>query len=357
MASQPDSSQDSENPYYGFQYRKMLIIVALVLLCFFVGVFSIMSGDYRIGFAQVIEAIFLPNDEVYSIVVHNIRLPRILAAVIIGAALGLAGTVMQCVLKNPLASPYTLGISNAAAFGAALAIAASYLGFMGGMKDFLNTSFGMSIFAFLMSMVAVLVVLMFARSAYSSPENMVLAGTAMGSIFGAGLSSLQYFVDSDTLSSIVFWQFGDLSKASWQELEVIFLALLVIAVYLYLRRLDFNAMVAGDEVAESLGVKTRRLTYVTMILSSVLAALSISVVGIIGFIGLLGPHIMRRIIGNDHRFLIPASMAMGALVLLVSDAIGRLAFGTVIPVGIITSFLGGPLFLYILIKRRRSRTA
>lgn len=354
MFGDSDSEIEGDNPYYQYQYRKVLIIIGLAIVCFFVGVVTMMCGDYHIGFLKVIEAIFLPNDEIYSVVVHNIRLPRILAALIIGCALAVAGTVMQCVLKNPLASPYTLGISNAAAFGAAIAIASSYLGYADGiMKGFLTSMFGMSIFAFLFSMVAVIVVLAFAHTAYSSPENMVLAGTALGSIFGAGLSSLQYFVDNDTLSSIVFWQFGDLSKASWDELIVLFVLTVAVAVYFYYHRLDFNAMVAGEEVAQSLGVKTKMLTYATMILSSVLAAASISIVGIIGFVGLLGPHIMRRIIGNDHRYLIPASMTMGATVLLLSDAVGRLAFGTVIPVGIITSFLGGPLFLFILVKRRR----
>lgn len=355
----PDIPRSEDNPYYHFQYRKLVVILLMIVLCFIVSIYSMMNGAYYIDCKTVLRTLFLQGDRIEHIVIFDVRLPRIIAAVLIGCALGVSGTVMQCVLKNPLASPYTLGISSAAAFGAAFAIMLSYMGMFqsGFFHDLLKSGYGMTTFAFVFSMVAVLVILAISRMTIATPENMVLAGTAIGSIFSAGLSSLQYFANDETLSSMVYWQFGDLSKAYWGDNLIILVLLVPIALYFFYKRMDYNAMAAGDEVAQSLGINAKRTMYIAMILSSVLAAACISAVGIIGFIGLLGPHIMRRIIGNDHRFLIPASMIMGAFILLVADSLGRLAFGNIVPVGILTSFLGGPLFLFILVKRRRGRTA
>lgn len=345
---------DDDNPYYDFQFRKTMIIIGMVVLSLVVALYSMMNGAYYISCLDVLDTLFFPNG-INKVVIYDVRLPRVIAAILIGCALAVSGTVMQCVLKNPLASPYTLGISNAAAFGAAIGLSASYLGIFrdGFMHELLIGPYGMSLFAFIFSMIAVAVVLLLSRSTMGSPESMVLAGTALGSIFSAALASLQYFVDDQTLASIVYWQFGDLSKAYWNKLALLAAVLVPITAYFLYKRMDYNAMAAGEEVARSLGVKTFRMINIAMVLSSILAAVCIASVGIIGFVGLLGPHIMRRIIGNDHRFLLPASMVMGALVLLVADALGRLAFGSVVPVGILTSFLGGPLFLYILVKRRR----
>lgn len=348
-------SETAENPYRRFQYRKLVLIAAVAVSCMAVSVISLRLGDYTMTSKEVLKAIFGFGDRVSSVVIWRIRLPRILAAVLIGTALAIAGTVMQCVLKNPLASPYTLGISSAAAFGASLAIAASHLGFFAGnfIGDVLSGMYGTSIFAFMFSMISVAIVVFFSRTSVSTAESMVLAGIAIGSIFGAALSSLQYFVDDAILASIVYWQFGDLTKATWNELTFLAVVLVPIIGYFVYHRLDYNSMEAGEEVAMSLGIDTKKLTIVSMVLASGVAALCVSMVGIIGFVGLLGPHIMRRLIGGDHRFLIPAAVVMGVLVLLVSDFAGRAFFTHAIPVGIVTSFLGGPLFLYILIKRNR----
>ena len=213
--------------------------------------------------------------------------------------------------------------------------------------------YGVSTMAFLFSMISVAIVIMFSRTSMATSESMVLAGIAIGSIFSAALSSLQYFVEDSVLASIVYWQFGDLTKATWNELGLLFAIVIPVMAYFLYKRLDYNSMEAGEEVAMSLGIDTKKLTIVSMVLASVVAAVSVSIVGIIGFVGLLGPHITRRLIGGDHRFLLPASAAMGTFILLVSDFVGRAFFIHAIPVGIITSFLGGPLFLYILIKKNK----
>lgn len=356
MIKKNSSENDLDsNSYLEFVSKKVTTIMILVVIVFILSIFAMSQGAYKIPFFKVIETVFGGGDDVEHVVIWNIRLPIIVASILIGSSLALSGTIMQCVMKNPLASPYTLGISSAASFGAALAIAGAHIPILTGsfMGDLLNGPYGISIIAFSFAMIAVGIVLAFSRTVNSNPESMVLIGVALGSIFSAALSSLQYFVPDSTLSSLVYWQFGDLSKAEWNELKIILAIFIPILLYVVFHRLDYNAMSAGEEVAQSLGINTKRLTILTMTLSSALAAVCISFVGIIGFIGLLGPHIMRRIVGNDHRFLIPASMLMGTFVLLASDSLGRLAFDTVIPVGIITSFLGGPLFLYILITNRR----
>lgn len=344
----------SREGYSSFKRRKVLWIYSLAFVCVVVAFVSLCSGKYHMSLLEVLDAIFSSETSPSHTAVWDIRLPRIIAAVLVGSALAIAGTVMQCSLRNPLASPYTLGISNAAALGAAVAIASSYLGWFSGtwFSDVLNSMYGMSLFAFLFSMATVVVVILLSRKS-ATPETIVLAGVAIGSIFSAALSSLQYFVDDTTLSQIVYWQFGDLSKATWSKLLILVAVLVPVVGYFIYHKIDYNSLEAGADVAKSLGIDTRKLILRTMVLSSLIASVCVSMVGIIGFVGLLGPHIMRRIIGGDHRYLLIASMVMGALVLLIADAVGRIPFESTVPVGIITSFFGGPLFLYILLIRRR----
>jgi iron complex transport system permease protein len=186
---------------------------------------------------------------------------------------------------------------------------------------------------------------------------MVLAGVALSSIFSAGISMLQYIYNDYALSAIVFWQFGSLGKASWGELTLLaVVSLLVILFFLY-RRWDFNALDAGDDVARSLGINVDRLRIQTLFLSALVTSLVVSFMGIIAFIGLLGPHMVRMFLGNDHRYVLPGSMFLGAIILLIADCAGQNLLVYTLPVGIVTSFLGGPLFLYLLIRgSKRTRT-
>ena len=346
----------AEEEYESFNRRRHLFLLMLALAIFGAVVLTVSYGDYRIGYSQILRCLFfLDTGSVDHVVIWNIRMPRVVAGILVGSALGVSGAVMQSILRNPLASPYTLGISNSAAFGAAFALMASYWGLFSGtvFEELLSGVYGMSLFAFLFSLIAVAVIVLLSRLTMVTPEAMVLMGVALGAIFSAGLSSLQYFADDQTLASMVYWQFGDLSKASWDKLTLLFMAWVPVVLYFLYKVWDYNAMDADEDVARSMGINVKGDRLMGLVAASVVTAVCISIVGIIGFVGLLGPHIIRRVVGNDNRFLIPGSMLLGALILLVADMMGRFMLPVIIPVGIITSFLGGPLFIYILIRGYR----
>jgi iron complex transport system permease protein len=183
---------------------------------------------------------------------------------------------------------------------------------------------------------------------------MVLAGVAIASLFSAGLLAIQYFVDDTHLASIVFWQFGDVSRSTWQELGLITLITLIGSVYIFYKRWDYNAIDAGEETARGLGVNVEQTRIFGMIVASMISATIVAFLGIIGFVGLVCPHMMRRFVGDDHRFLIPATIVCGAVLLLVSDTAARTLIAPhVLPVAVLTAFLGAPVFIYLIIKGRR----
>ena len=287
-------------------------------------------------------------------VIWNIRLVRIIGALLAGAGLAVAGVVMQCILRNPLASPFTLGISSAAAFGASFAII--FLGAGSSMTNVVSISnpYVTTILAFLFSLLATGAILLLTRVTRVSAETMILAGVAISVMFSAGLSFMQYIATDSQLGNIVAWTFGDMGKATWSWNALIIMVFLPVALYFFYKRWDYNALNAGEDTAKGLGVNTERERIVGMVLSSVLSAFIVSFFGIIAFIGLLGPHIARMIIGSDHRYLIPLSIILGAILLIIADGVGQvILYPSVIPVGIITSMLGGPLFIYLLIRRYR----
>lgn len=338
--------------------KKLLVLIALALSIAVLFLLVLYINADLNSFSDLFNILFNRDDSSDSILVWDLEIPRIISAILAGFALGISGTVMQCVLKNPLGSPYTLGVSNAAAFGASVGIVLLGGGIITGQSVAtitINDPYIVAISAFIWSMVATGVIILLVKVTKVSPETMVLAGVALSSIFSAGISFLQYMYNEYALSTIVFWQFGSMGKATWDELGLIFIITLVIIVYFLYNRLDYNALDVGDDVASSLGVNVNRLRLVSLFAAALLTAVIVSFMGIVAFIGLLGPHIVRRLIGNDHRYLLPGSMFMGALILLVSDCIGQNLMDFTLPVGIITSFLGGPLFLYLLIRGYRKK--
>ena len=342
--------------------RKMVLFVLSMILLTAATALAALCMNTDLGLSSVIGIVFDrygPGvDPIDSILVWDLGLPRIVSALLAGVALGAAGAVMQCVLRNPLGSPYTLGISNAAAFGASIGIVLFGGGVIVGQSSAfvqIDNPYIVTASAFMWSMIATAIIIVLVKVTKVSPETMVLAGVALSSIFSAGISLLQYIFNEYALSTIVFWQFGSMGKASWEELGLIFVVCIVASLYFMYNRLDYNALDAGDDVASSLGVNVNRTRILTLVLAALVTSIVVSFMGIIAFIGLLGPHIVRRFVGNDHRYLIPGSMLMGAIILLVSDCIGQNIADFTIPVGIITSFLGGPLFLYLLIRRYRKK--
>ena len=320
---------------------------------------AINTGSIKLSLYEVIQAVITGGNSVSDMVIWRIRLPRITAAIVAGAGLSVAGCVMQNNLRNPLASPSTLGIANAAAFGANLAIIVFGAGTIQSTSTdavIINNPYLVTVLAFICSMLATVVILLLARIRNFTPEAMVLAGVALSSLFAAGTILIQYFAQDYQIAAAVFWTFGDLGRIAWPEVAILAVLVTVAFVYFMFRRWDYNALDSGEETAKSLGVNVERVRQFGMLVSSLITAVAVSFLGIIGFVGLVGPHIMRRIIGGDHRYLIPASAMMGALLLLVSDTLARtMVAPVVLPVGAITSFFGAPLFLYLLIRGYQKR--
>ncbi len=342
--------------YRGYTRRKVLVIAAIALATVLLAIVAMALGSAKLSPLDVLKTLVGQGDQRSAQIIFHIRLPRVLAALIAGMGLSLAGCIMQNVLQNPLASDYTLGVSQGAAFGAAVAILALGAGSANAAtagKDALlvNNPYLVSASAFTGAIIATLAILFMARFRGITPEAMVLAGVAMGSFFTACTVITQFFATDVQVASIVFWTFGDLGRASWRDLAIITAVTLPSLAYFLHKRWDYNAMGSGDDIAGSLGVNVRGIRMAGMLLSSLVTAVAVSFLGIIAFVGLVAPHLMRRLIGDDYRYLLPASAAAGALLLLAADTLGRTVIAPVVlPVGAITSFMGAPLFIFLLVK-------
>jgi len=345
---------DKLDYYTKYIERKWLILLFLVIAVLVMSVIAINAGSSSIDTRGIIKAFFGRGSEKATLVIWSIRMPRIIAAIVAGAGLSVSGCVMQNNLKNPLASPSTLGISNAAAFGANLAIIVLGAGtvlYTAGDAVTISNPYLVTICAFVCSMGATMLILALGKIRGFSPEAIVLAGVALGSLFTAGTTIIQYFAPDVKIAAAIFWTFGDLGRVSWNEAYIIIAVVVVATIYFIVKRWDYNAMDNGEETAKSLGVRTEQTRFWGLLISSLITSITVSFLGMIGFIGLVGPHIMRRLIGADHRFLIPASLLTGSLLLLVSDTIARTIIKPVVlPVGALTSLLGAPLFIYLLMK-------
>jgi iron complex transport system permease protein len=217
----------------------------------------------------------------------------------------------------------------------------------------LTTIYSVTFFAFLGSMVATAIIVLLARVRRMSPEAVVLAGVALSSLFVSGTILLQYCASDTQIAAVVFWTFGDVARSNWQEIGIVTVVTLLATFYFSIKRWDMNALASGDDAARALGVHVERERLVGMAIAATLSAFVTAFHGVIAFLGLLAPHIVRRLVGTDHRFLIPGSCLVGAILLLTADTVGRYVIGSgALPVGVITSFMGGPLFLYLLISRR-----
>lgn len=340
--------------YHSYIKRKSWFILGCIILLLVVVIIAASIGSMNIPFLDVLKYIFTFNTDGAGRIVWDIRLVRIFACILVGAGLAVAGVIMQCILRNPLASPYTLGLSSAAAFGASFAIIFLQAGSSATSAISIDNPYITTICAFLFSLVATAVILLLTKITKVTAETMVLAGVAINAIFTAGLSFMQYIASDAQLANIVTWTFGDMGRATWGWDLIVLAVLLPIAIYFIYRRWDYNAIDSGEETAKGLGINTERERTIGMVLSVLISSVIVSFFGIIAFIGLLGPHIARMIIGGDHRYLIPAAMVIGSIILLISDVVGmNIMHPMVIPVGIITSMLGGPLFIYLLIRRYR----
>ncbi len=340
--------------------KKIAIILILLALVFLFFVVSVFVGSGTLSFKEVFLAIFNKGSETARLIVRRIRFPRVIAALIAGGGLAVSGLVMQTVLKNPLASPTTLGVSNAAVFGANFAIIVVGAGaFHSTHGSWLSISnpYLVSTFSFLSAIIAAGSILLLARLKNLNASAIVLAGVAVSAIFQAGTTLIQYFASDTQVASAVYWTFGDLGRASYKTDLIMFIVVAVSTLFFFLKRWDFSAMSGGLAYAKTLGVNTRFMTIMSLLLASLITSVTVSFLGIIGFVGLTAPQFMKRIVGDDYRYLLPSSFLAGALLLLISDILGRLPiFGTSVPVGVVTSLIGGPVFLAILLRRKKNES-
>ncbi|MFZ2472840.1 MAG: iron ABC transporter permease [Methanothrix sp.] len=339
--------------YQKFLGKKMLFFLIIILAVILLAGLAVTFGSANLSVKDVYVAIlakFLPGyfltTHFADTIVWGLRLERILMGIVAGMGLSVAGAAMQGILKNPLASEFTLGISSAACFGAAMAIVMG-AGFVGGEYLVIGNSF-------IFTLIASFAVYGLAKYKGITPETMILAGIAIMYLFSAMTSFLQYVGHAEQVQEVVFWMMGSLGKATWEKLAIITGVLAICLPYLILKSWDINAIGAGDETAKSLGVDVERTRVISMILGALITASIICFTGTIGFIGLVAPHITRMVIGGDHRFLLPGSALVGALLLLGADTLARTILAPVIlPVGIMTSFLGVPFFVYLFMRRRK----
>jgi len=376
MASSTESvgietkSAEIKEQYKKFIGRKILFILFSLILIFIIAGISATLGSYQItvievysilwhgvpkivqntdfivshGFKEFFDTFFTTKE----IVVWNLRLPRILMGILAGIGLAIAGTMMQGILRNPLASPFTLGISSGAGFGAALAIILG-TGFVAGEYLVVGN-------AFIFALIPTFVILGLARYKRATPETMILGGIALFYIFSGLMASLMYFSEAEPAIKAYFWMIGSLGgrASEWKAISPVFILLVGCVIPLMWKSWDINVMGAGDERAKSLGVNVEQTRIFIMIIASLLTAGIICFTGCIGFIGLVAPHMCRMVIGGDNRFLIPAAGLFGGALLLGADTIARTIIpGVILPVGLVTYILGGTLFFYLLARRKR----
>lgn len=325
----------------------MLLLLALAILASFT--IDFLVGPASISLSELWQALFDSQSVTpkLNVIVWDIRLPYALMAIIVGMALGLAGAEMQTVLNNPLASPFTLGISNAAAFGAALAIVLG-ISFPGIPVEWI-----ISANAFIFALFAAFLLDFVTRWTRVSGAGVVLFGIALVFTFNALVSIMQFIATEDTLQGLVLWTMGNLTRANWLKIGLLLSVFVLIFPWSMMNAWKLTALRLGEDRAQSFGIDVRRLRLTTLLRISLLAAISVACVGPIGFIGLVAPHIARLLFGEDHRFYLPASALVGALVLsLASIASKNLLHGVIIPVGIVTSLVGVPIFLMVILRHR-----
>ena len=304
------------------------------------GVFGLTHGSYDISLTDILRAMTGGGDDTVRLVVADIRLPRIVAAIVCGWGMALSGLGIQSLLKNPLGSPATLGISQGAAFGAALSVVV-----MG------SQLVSVTVYAFAGAMGATFIILVLARLKQLSAEAVILAGVALSSLFGSATILMQYLATETELAMVVFWTFGDVARSTWQEIKILGITVVLMSGFFICLRWDLNAMASGEETARGLGVRVERLRMLGMTAAALMAALVTAFHGVIAFVGLIAPHMARRLAGEEHGLLIPYTVVLGSLLLLTADTLGRVLAGSgSLPVGVVTSFLGAPMFLYLLVR-------
>ncbi len=337
--------------------RKKQAILARSAAVFVLSFLCLFVGSSNMPISESFAALIGKRDGASAKIIWNIRIPRVLAAILAGAGLSVSGLVMQTVLNNTMASPSTLGVSNAAVFGANLSIIAFAGGFLRTGHNVSNYMVGAnpyatSLMAFLFAVASILMILGLCKFRSFSPNVVVLAGIAMGSVWTAGTTILQFYATDVGLSAAVIWNFGDLGRATYSTDLILSAVVALGTAFFQSMSWRYNALLSGDAVAKTMGVHVDRLRFVSLLLASMITAVCVSFLGVIGFVGIICPHVVKKILGHDHRFATPASVLCGSLLLLAADTLSRsMGGGSALPVGAITTLLGAPFFVAIIFSK------
>lgn len=340
-------SAQGQNIYKAIN-RKRQITFTIVLIGLIVSLLvDLMVGPAWLSISDVLGALKMgpEGDTMNSAIVWSVRLPMTITCLCVGAALGLAGTQMQTILANPLASPYTLGISSAAGFGAAIAL-------LTGLPLPSLPWVSVPLSAFIMSLCATMAMYILGKSRGMEAKTMVLFGIVINFFFQALQSLIQFRATPEVAQQIVFWMFGSLLKSTWTGVAISGVVFLGGAIILSRYAWKLTALSAGEERARSLGINTDKLRLRVFIISAMLTAGAVAFVGTIGFIGLVAPHFARMLVGEDQRYLSPLSALFGVLLMLCASIIAKVVIpGAVVPIGIVTSLVGVPFLLYLIMRR------
>lgn len=351
MSSVPLPVPVQRSAYRGLVRRKRLLLVLVALALLASVLLDLALGPASYAPAEVLRAVLSPASvpDQLRIVLWEIRMPVALMAVAVGAALSLAGAQMQTILNNPLASPFTLGISAAASFGAALGLAF-------GVKLLpVAVDYIVPLNAFVMALLSAMLIHLLSTRRGVTAETIVLLGIALVFTFNALLALVQYLATEQAVAAVVFWTMGSLTKATWMKLGIVSAAVLVMLPIFARRVWQLTALRLGDDKAASFGIDVPRLRFQTLIMVSLLAAFPVAFVGVIGFVGLVGPHIARMLVGEDQRFFLPASILTGALMLSASSVLSKtLIPGAIFPIGVVTSLVGVPFFISLILRGKRN---
>ena len=349
MSSQQDAGQTSHfrDTYHRTVLKRVIFIAVCTVLCFLVAVYSVTLGPYPMTVHQVLVSIYefivnLPYS--YPDVAHvviDLRLPRILGAIVCGFAFAVCGTAMQSMLKNPLADPYTMGISSGAGFGAALAMILGMELIAGG---------GVVINAFVFAMVPAVIILFLSKFRRATPTMMILCGTSLMYLFNALTQLFMIVADPEDLSAVYKWMVGTLDNITYGNLAIILAVTAIGSIIIQLLANRLNIMSMGDESARTLGVNVDKERLLILILITIMAATVVSYTGVIGFVGLVSPHVARLIVGSDNKYLVPAAAVFGSLLMIVADIISRTLTDLILPVGVVTACVGGPIFMLLILR-------
>ena len=341
--------------YFSVNHRKRLLLAGLAAAVGLAILWSLNVGpaavDLKTVWAVLLD-LFEHNELLTNgqrVIVLKVRIPRIAASILVGVLLANSGLLMQGVFRNPLVSPYTLGVSNGAAFGASIAIVLS-----AGITSVAASNNLVSIFAFAFAAVTMYLVQAIGQMARNSTRSLLLAGVAVSYLFSSLVSFIKYVVDVEKLPELVFWQMGSVSDASWPQIAILFIVAVLGYGVMNFFAWDLNVMATGEESAVSLGVNYKRVRRIAFFFSTLMTGVAVAFAGTIGFVGMVAPHAARMLVGNDYRYTVPTASLCGALLLLVADSLSRMLVTAIaLPIGVITSMIGVPFFIWLIIQKRQ----